>query len=147
MRVSLGTPPLPLIPTSGLVSKVKGRTSSNSGSGADASTRNCIAWYLARVTRTLRAIGLLALLACSTDDSGKPSREECEEVRRHIAKVSAAEAGRGLPPDELKKHEENLAAEDDEDATTMCTEQRSKKFVECVLAATTTEAFAACRNK
>lgn len=96
------------------------------------------------------SISLLVLLtsvlnaACAREESSRPSRESCEELRAHAAGLAAAEAGRGLDATELARHEENLVAAAGEGYITACMEQRSKKYVACALEAATMQALDAC---
>jgi hypothetical protein len=96
-----------------------------------------------RRSRMTCALAFASMLACTGEESTRPSREDCEELRAHVAKLAAAEMGRGLEPAEVKKHEENLVEAAGDESLEECG-KRSKKYVECALAATTTQALSAC---
>ncbi len=98
------------------------------------------------MARVLAFTSIVACIACAQEESNRPSREDCVELRAHVAEIAAAEVGRGLEPAEVKKHEENLIEAAGDEGLEECA-KRSKKFVECALAAATTEALAACGKK
>ena len=105
-------------------------------------------WRAGQVKRSISSLVLLTWLnaACAREESQHPSRESCEELRAHAARLAAASAGRGLNAAELARHEENLVAAAGENYVTECVEQRSKKYVACALETATMQALDACSS-
>jgi hypothetical protein len=94
------------------------------------------------IRQTLSMIVLSLCAACATEASG-PTREDCQRLRDHVADLAVAQAA-GLSAEEREKQRANLAATGGDEYVATCMKERSEKYVECALAADTTEALGRC---
>lgn len=92
-------------------------------------------------------VGVLTLVACAGDgDDVDEMRRNCEELRSHVAQLTVAQAGSSLPPEEARRHIQNLEQSGSATDIEQCVKNRRSDFIECALAASTMEQISGCRQ-
>jgi hypothetical protein len=97
-------------------------------------------------------LALLMLLPACAGEPGGPDRAACERLRDHVVELQLAplRASRGGDPQvaaELDQHRSNLAASLSDDYLAQCQAGRSRQYLDCALAAASTEELSRCPNE